>query len=268
MTITLRETTSCGRRLPFSVRPAAILLILLGLVLHGCSRESNAPQEWVASVSTQDGFNIATTSYIPQAHAPPGLILVHRYGGNRALWKHVAALLQQQGVHSIALDLRGHGKSFMQNEQRLNYRQLPDNQWLDALADIRAVKTLLLEKGADPERIAIAGEGLGATLALYYALEDPDIQGVVMISPGLELNNITTANAIQQLDDCPTLLMSSEGDAYAATSATALNQSAPVFSELRTWSGSAHGVDLFVSHPEAAAFMIDWLDTVLSAASQ
>ena len=265
MTRIFRETTSYGKRLPFFFFMKYILTIFFVFLVFSCSRKPGSPQEVIASALTNDGFSIVTTLYIPQEEKPPGLLLVHRYGGTRDLWKQVASRLQQQGILAIALDLRGHGESCMKDGQKVNYRQLPESGWMDALADIRASKQLLLEKGAAPENIAIAGEGLGATLALYYALEDPDIQGLIMISPGLELNEITTEDAIQQLDDCPTLLIASEGDAYAATSATALNQAAPVFSELRTWSGSAHGVDIFVSHPEATGFMEEWLDTILKS---
>jgi len=265
MTRIFRETTSYGKRLPFFFSTKYILAILFISLLLSCSRKSNPPQEVVASTLTDDGYSITTTLYVPKEKKTPGIILVHRYGGNRSLWKQAASHLQQQGVLAIALDLRGHGESDLKNGNCVNYRQLPEEGWLDALEDIRISKKVLLEQGADSENIAIAGEGLGATLALYYALEDPDIQGIIMISPGLELNGITTEDAIQRLDDCPTLLIASEGDAYAATSATALNQAAPVFSELRTWSGSAHGVDIFVSHPEATGFMMEWLDTTLKS---
>ncbi|MCK5861025.1 MAG: alpha/beta fold hydrolase [Candidatus Hydrogenedentes bacterium] len=203
--------------------------------------------------------------YVPAAEAPPGILLLHRYGGNRKLWEQVASILQQQGIMVLALDLRGHGDSSTKLGNSIHYRQLPDDSWMQVLQDIRAAKKVLLEKGVDSHSIVIAGEGLGAALALHYALEDSDIQGVVMVSPGLDLLGIPTEEAIKQLDDCPTLLCASEGDSYAATSASALNQSAPVYSELRIWSGTAHGVDLFAAHPESIVFVAQWLRTIFDS---
>ena len=240
-------------------------MILIGFGCVACSRQAELPLPVGVTFSTNDGFELAATLYAPHAEKPPGILLLHRYGGNRNLWEQLARRLQQQGVLALALDLRGHGESDSRLGETLHYRQLPEDGWMAALQDLHAAKTVLLEKGANADNLVIAGEGLGAALALHYALEDPQIQGVIMVSPGLELQGVATEEAMKRLDDCPSLLFASEGDAYAATSAAALNQVAPVYSELRSWSGGAHGVDLFAAHPEAIEFMLQWLGNIFKS---
>jgi dienelactone hydrolase len=255
------ETSSFKERLPFCffARKPGILVFLLFL---SCGKSGDLPSPLTVTVQTEEGYTIATTIYAPATAKPPGIILLHRYGGDRTLWSHTASVLQQNGILALALDMRGHGESNTKEGNPIHYRQLPEDGWLDALQEVRTAKKLLLDHGADPDNLVVAGEGMGAAIALHYALQDPDMQGAIMLSPGLKSNGIVTSDAISQLNDCPTLLVASEGDAYAATSAAALNQAAPVFSELRTWSGSAHGVDIFVAHPEAITFVVEWLQTI------
>lgn len=261
MNIKTGETSSFKRRLPFCFF-AWKSCILVFILLISCGKSGELPSPLTVKVQTEDGYEIVATLYEPATAKPPGIILLHRYGGDRTLWSHTASVLQHNGILVLAMDMRGHGESNTKEGNPINYRQLPEDGWLEALQEVRVAKKLLLDHGADPDNLVVAGEGMGAALALHYALQDPVMQGAIMISPGLKSNGIVTGDAISQLNDCPTLLVASEGDAYAATSAAALNQAAPVFSELRTWSGSAHGVDIFVAHPEAITFVVEWLQTI------
>ncbi len=262
MTRNFGEAVSSSGRLPF-FPSRGLAALLFGLFLSACSQSGESPDVRALEVVTDDGFIITATLFDPGVDAPPGILLVHRYGGGRGLWEQSARAFQQRGMMALALDLRGHGDSRARHEEMTHYRQLPEDAWLDALADVRVAKELLLEQGAHPDHLAIAGEAMGAGLALHYALEDPDIQAVIMISPGLEMRGVPTESAIRELTDCPTLIMACEGDAYAAMSATALNAAAPVYSELRTWSGGAHGVDLFGAHPDALQFLLQWLQPII-----
>ncbi len=145
----------------------------------------------------------------------------------------------------------------------LPYSQLSREALPDCLRDFEAAKACLLDNGAHPDNLFVIGEGLGANLALHYALAAPDIQAVVMISPGLEYNGVGTENEIKRLTDCPVLLVATEGDAYGAMSAAALKAAAPVFAELRTWPGAAHGADIFAAHPESMQYILQWLGHIL-----
>ncbi|OQC02219.1 MAG: Alpha/beta hydrolase family protein [Candidatus Hydrogenedentes bacterium ADurb.Bin101] len=242
------------------------LFILLLVITGACScpggKKDLLPERVVLQAA--DGMNLGATLYRPAGESLlPGLILVHRYGGNRAVWEGFARAACHAGLLVVAPDLRGHGESAVRDGKPLPYSGLSEAEILNSLQDIEAAKNHLLAHGADPQNLALAGEGLGANLALRYTLQAPDIQAVVMISPGLEYNGIETEDAICRLRDCPALLVATEGDAYSALSASTLKQNAPVFAELRTWPGASHGVDLFAAHPESMHFILQWLGSIL-----
>lgn len=217
------------------------------------------------TVTSADGVSVAVAVYAP-AHVsrPPGLVLVHRYGSDHASWDGFARAARDAGMLVAALDLRGHGGSCTKNGEAIHYSQLSREDLLDSLRDIDAAKRYLLEAGAHGDNLVLGGEGLGANLALRYALQSPDIQALLMVSPGLDCNGITTEDAIKQLKDCPTLLVACEGDAYGAMSASALKAAAPVFAELRTWPGASHGTDIFAVHPESMQYILHWFDAILN----
>ena len=246
-----------------------LLLISLLAILSACSRPDRDTGAAVDKVSltTDDGICLGATVYTPATKGqPPGLVLVHRYGRNRTVWEGFARAAQQAGLLVVTVDLRGHGESGTCGDTTIHHSQLTEKDILDSLHDIEAAKNYLLDRGADPNNLAVTGEGLGANLALQYTLQSPDIQAVVMISPGLEYNGVETERAITRLVDCPALLIASEGDAYSALSVSALKQNAPVFTELRTWSGASHGVDIFASHLESMQVILQWLERIFDAA--
>lgn len=243
----------------------AFFITLLAIpLLWCCSRSEQAQDSGERTVASSDGVSVAISLYMP-AHVsrPPGLILVHRYGADRTVWEGFAQAARDAGMLVAAVDLRGHGGSRTKNGETIDYSRLSTEELLGSLKDIDAAKRCLVDAGAHPENLAVAGEGLGANLVLRYALQSPDIQAVVMVSPGLDYSGINTEEAIKQLKDCPALLMACEGDAYGAMSASALKSAAPVFVELRSWPGAAHGTDLFAAHPESVQYILQWLNRIL-----
>jgi pimeloyl-ACP methyl ester carboxylesterase len=218
------------------------------------------------SLKTEDGATISGTLYLPQRTSPPALILVHRYGADRKTWEPFAELLRGIGWMTLAIDLRGHGSSRSgPNGKSLDYLQIEKQAdgWMSSLADIRTARQALLDHGANPKDLGVAGEELGASLALKYALSEPSIQAVVMLSPGLDLHGLHIEKDILKLKDCPVLLVTAENDAYSAMSASALKSAASVFSEIQRFSGSALGADLFASHPNVMNQIVDWLRPIL-----
>ncbi len=245
---------------------AAGALVLTMSALSSCGGASRLPEPQAVYLDSGDGFRLGATLYKPLGEHPPGLALAHRYGGARASWDAFARRAQQRGIMVVAVDLRGHGDSRKRGEETVHYRQLPEDGWLDALRDLHAAKQALLAHGAHPDNLAAGGEGLGANLALHCALEQPDVQAILLISPGLRCQGVGAEEEMGRLKDCPAFIAATEGDAYASMSADALKAAAPVFAELRFWPGAAHGADLFAAHPEAADFTLDWLAAIYNPA--
>lgn len=243
----------------------AVVLVLTLLSVGACTRNGSrgAPDTLNVQVDTTDGFRIHGTVYPASTVKPPGLILVHMFGSDRTRWQDFARKAQQAGFVSLAYDMRGHGESTVQEGQSKPFAQFADLAWAAATLDIRAAKQALVSQGADPENIAVIGASLGANLALLYAHGDRNIQTVIMLSPGLDYKSIRTEPLMRDYPGRPVLLMASEGDSYSAKSCAVLKQAAQGYSELRGYTGSAHGTDLLFSGQGATEQILMWLNEIL-----
>jgi hypothetical protein len=220
---------------------SAILLSLLALT--ACGRDGATPPPRTISL----GGAVAPLEahlHLPAPGAPLLLLITgHRRAPER--WQPLLELLLPAGYAACVVSLPH-----------------PEQDWLSLLPALRAALDEAVAHGSDPANLFAGGEGLGGSLALHLALADPRVQAVVMLSPGLTAHGIETEQAIKGLTDCPVLLISTEDDAYAATSAQVLKAAAPVFSELRSYSGSAFGADLLSTAPSSSAQLVLWLDFI------
>jgi dienelactone hydrolase len=248
-----------GDRVGLSPLFFGLALFILVTLLGACGDRPRL-EDYAQTVVTTDGVSLPAHLYRPALAQPPGLILVHRQGGGAPHWEPLAVRAQQSGYLVLALNLRGHDPQ----GQTMDFKRFTAVDWEKCLLDIDAGKKSLLDAGADPENLFIAGEGLGASLALQFAVGDPQIQGLVMISPGLEYQGIDAEPLLLQLSHRPTLLVWAESDAYAAASGGTLKRVAPGHVEVHTYPGTAHGTDLFATSPQSTGQIVVWLDQMRS----
>ncbi|MCC6143315.1 MAG: alpha/beta fold hydrolase [Candidatus Hydrogenedentes bacterium] len=236
------------------------LVILCPLLLAwGCT--SSRPSEEYVSFAAEDGVVLTGTLYRPEADRFPALILVHREGGDRGHWQGFVQRAQREGYGCLAFDLRGHGESGKPGGR--TWRQFQPGDWLDCAKDIAAAKEAALAAGADPANVFVMGEGVGANLALRYAIRDTTIPGIVLLSPGWEYAGVSIEQAAGQLQKLPMLLMVAEGDSYAAGTASGLMAGARDVREIRTYAGAAHGADLFAASQQAMEQVLHWFGILL-----
>ena len=232
---------------------------MVAVLLSACS-ERHPLEERAQTLVTSDSVSLEARLYVPAQPKAPGLILVHRMGASATHWEPLAVRAQQSGYLVLALNLRGHVGSLSPSGQSMDFKRFTAADWQKTLLDIDAGKKSLLDAGADPQNLFIAGEGLGASLALQFATGDPTIQGLVMISPGLDYQGIVVEPLLTQLAQRPILLVWAEGDAYAASSGGTLKSIAPGHVEVHTYPGTSHGTDLFATSPQSMGQIVVWLD--------
>lgn len=218
------------------------------------------------TLETADGWLLAVSVFPAAAEKAPGLLLVHGYGAGREVWEHFARRAQQDGYCCVAVDLRGHGGSRRADGTAPGYRSLGEAAWRNAAADLRAALGALLDAGADPDNLGVAGEGMGASLALLYAAEEPAMQAVVMVSPALDEHGLRPEPVIRRMRERPVLILAAEHDTPAHTAATVLKQAAAGFCELRIYPGSAYGADLFTVSENALLQVFGWLRAIIGPA--
>lgn len=240
---------------------SAVLLFSASLLVS-CGKRARL-EDRAETLHASDGITLPAHLFVPTRPNAPGLILVHRLGANATLWEPLAVRAQQSGYLVVTFDLRGHGASRDAQGLPMDYKSFTDSNWHTVLHDIDAAKKLLLDAGADPNNLFVGGEGLGASLALQYAAAHPDMQGLVMLSPALNDHGIDAEPLLAALAERPTLLVWSEGDAYAASSGSTLKAIAPGHVESHTYPGTAHGTDIFATSVQAVGQIVVWLDQML-----
>ena len=224
---------------------------LAAILLTGCGPRNARPHGPQAiTLATEDGQELSALLYATTPKEgtarPPGLVLIHRPGGESAVWDTFALWLQQRGYLVVVPNLK----------QDVAH-------WDRVLAGLKAAKGALLDAGADPANLAAAGEGGGSSLAFEYALGDRDMQGVIALSPEAGAAGFKAREQMALLKELPLLLMASESDPHGAALAKALQQAAPGFCELRTFTTSAYGADLLTDVPNARDQALLWLQSVL-----
>ena len=70
--------------------------------------------------------------------------------------------------------------------------------------------------------MSCVGASLGANLCLRVAARDPEVVNLVLLSPGLKKNGLTTAAAMQQYGERPVLFVASIEERYDGISAEKL----------------------------------------------
>lgn len=241
--------------------PLVFLILIASAAIASC-RAGQSPERSLSFKNPQHGI-IHATVYAPSVTPAPGLILLHQAGSTRDSWAPFARMARANGYFAIAIDLRGHGES----SGAANPSAFTTDDWLAILNDIPAAKEQLIKAGADPNKIAIVGASIGANLAMRYAATDPQIQAIVLLSPGEEVNGIGIVQTIQTYTSRPILLMASQIDGYSARSAKKLDDLAAEYTELRLYPGAAHGTDLLDAVPVAAEQVLMWLDHILGHTS-
>jgi dienelactone hydrolase len=205
-------------------------------------------------IEGNDGVTLFGAFYAPESSEPrPGVLLIHQLGGQKEDWATFADRLREDGYAVLSLDLRGHGESDGEFE--------PVDP--DLLTDdvLRAWAVLEAQPEVDPARTAIVGADVGANLALRAGAAQPEVQAVVLLSPGLDYRGIETEDAIVDYGDRPVLVVVSEDDAYAAESAgelVALASGRPTFT---LYPDAGHGTEMLAARSDLAPLILGWLDS-------
>jgi pimeloyl-ACP methyl ester carboxylesterase len=165
-----------ARRFPAGARAAALTLVLVPLVVFGCSprRETSTTAADSAAVPADTILGSAGPLHVDDGGSGGiPVVFVHAFSGNAGHW---AAQLDhlRASRRAVAFDLRGHGGSTAP----------PDSTGyaVDSLAsDIGAVLD-----GLDLDRVVLVGHSMGGSAAIDYAGEHPErVAGLVLVStPG------------------------------------------------------------------------------------
>lgn len=204
--------------------------LALALVLClGWAGASAAPAPAAAPVlpgepvelKTADGWTLSA-AYSPAQPGNKTFLLLHGIGGRKEDWIRLGRLLTRKGFGYFAVDFRGHGESRTAPDgSAAHWRKFPKptkvyNEWGNMLNDVQASVDALSQRGVAEETVGIVGSDVGGSLGLKYAAVHPKVSMIVLLSPGMSHQEVTTVNAMRAYKNRPILMVYSEADKNAA----------------------------------------------------
>ena len=178
----------------------------------------------------------------------PAVLLLPMYGGRRHDWDALAASLQQAGVASLAIDLRGQGDTGGAED------------WTLAVDDVAAAQDWLAARPeVDPQRRGPVGASIGANLALVHATRHPEVRAIALLSPGLDYFRVSIEGLMDLYGDRSILLVASEKDGYSAETVRTLAEGAEGQAELVVYPGGAHGTEMFFTQSSLLDILVEFV---------
>jgi dienelactone hydrolase len=247
-------------------------------LLHG-STAAEPPAARPVDVRAADGFVLKATLH-PAAGPGPGAILLHQSNRNRDSWEGVAGRLASAGIHTLTIDLRGHGETGgAYDEDRAKARQT-------RLGDLDAAFAFLTaQPGVDRNVIGLGGAGVeGVDNAVRTAMRHTgSVKSLALLSGETFADGLEFLKGASRL---PALYVFADADEYPptveameltwVTHGTPMKRLVHYAAERKApwlWyepvdvgrvpATGGHGTDLFAGHPELPGVVVDWFVTTL-----
>ncbi len=208
--------------------------------------------------STKDGRMIVGDYY--EGTGKSGVLLLPMMPADRTSWRALAGKLQENKFDVLAIDLRGHGES---TDGPNGYRTFSDSEHQQSLFDLESAIEVLRAKGT--EKLHLGGASIGANLALQYAAQHPEVESVMLLSPGLDYHGIHGDIYIDKLKSTQAVLLAaSDNDVYSFTSVKALYDRSSHLPkrELKLLTDAGHGTNMFEKYPPFIDEVVEWLKKV------
>jgi alpha-beta hydrolase superfamily lysophospholipase len=179
-----------------------------------------------------------------------GVLLIHGQDRNAKDWTSLSQALVGAGHQVLAVDLRGHGRS--------EAPALDEADVSDLLSqDVRAAVAWL--KGNGVKDLSLVGAQLGANLALHAAAADTDIDRLVLLSPGLNIQGVRIVAPIATFSGRPLMLVASRGDPVSSKAATLLEAQSKGETTLILTDGGARGAGMLNTDNTLEGTVLAWL---------
>lgn len=208
------------------------------------------------TLQTLDGVSLVGDWTVPQG-ASRAVLLLHMMPATRGSFMQLSQVLNEAGFATLAIDLRGHGESTIQQMPgensgvTLDYKKFTDKEHQASRLDVDAAMNFIKKKGFAEETISFVGASIGANLSLDALYRYKSTPRAVLLSPGLDYRGVVTELLMKGLnDDEKVWIIVAEGDEYSATSSKKLAYVGKDAATVTILSGKEHGTDLFMAHPQ------------------
>ena len=107
---------------------------------------------------------------------------------------------------------------------------------------------------------------MGANMAVLLGADQPEIQALALLSPGLNYYMVQIAEPLAAYGKRPVLIIASREDGYATSSSEELLKVAQGKSQLEMFEGIGHGTQMLTNSPDLAPLLVEWLRSNLHSA--
>ncbi len=208
-----------------------------------------------AAIKSKDGGN------------PPGLaLLLPMLGHTHDSFDPFADSLNAHGYLTIALDLRGHGKSTKRGTEELHYSSMDTDDFARIPLDIAAFLQDFKRRNprmADFDNVVAIGASIGANAA-GLLLDEKVINRAVLLSPGRNYRGLEpgmvmvdeySASPLQK----PVYIAAATDDTYSAESSQWLFDNYQGPKVFKKYPGQDHGTSILHNVKDADRELLDWL---------
>lgn len=212
------------------------IALLLAAAAAAAPAAPKPPQD--IRFTTADGWTISALYRAPR-RIRPVVILVHGVASSKGEWDAFARRLEEQGVGTLALDLRGHKDSTKGPKGVRTFEDFDAaGEWPRAEADLDAAAAWLTRHKIPGDRIAFGGASVGANLASIAAAKRPRTPFLLLLSPGPDYRGVKPLLR----PGLKTLAGASPGDGYSHQT---LGPISAVKGAATFEAPSGHGVQMF-----------------------
>jgi len=209
---------------------------------------------------TEDGVKVRARYHAAEGKTRSAVVLLHQPGRSSEDWDYIAGKLFEKGVASIAPDLRGHGESVATTEGEELDRELFEPEDYAAMTyDVAAAVDYVRAKAGNGAEVQLVGADVGGSAALLYAVDDPEVSTLTLLSPGLMYDGVDTVDKVDAYGRRPLLIVVSMEDSYSAKSADVLKKEARGVVHMQPYYGRGHGTKMINREPDLEPLLISWL---------
>jgi dienelactone hydrolase len=219
-------------------------------------------------MTTSDGVVIAGTWFQPSANPEgrlPLVLVLHDIGETRSVWNSfVTQHLLKNNLAALSIDFRGHGESSSKGSPTRSGESQPPVNTRPLLLDVAAALEWMKSRPSiDDSRIAVMGEGLGASVAFVASGQFEAVRSVVALSAGLDEAQ-TMSQGIVNFQPHSILFLATQTDSPDALSAHGLEKLAGFPVRVQIYEDSkAKGQKIFEEVPQASDLVLEWLKNTL-----
>ncbi len=243
------------------------LLLILALAASLFSTE--------LTITSEDGFELHGWLDKPVLanKSVPIVLFAHQFGADHSTWNALAKEFNNKGYATLSVDLRGHGKSILQNnkenkvindarmdhikealvqsDKKIGFEKIPSDlmAWLEHISE---------DKTIDMKKLYLFGSSLGAG-SIIPLLGEYETKGLVAISAGKPEALAEDIDMVLATSMTKILFIASKNDPLGATNRTIEYEKKSILGTSLIIYGNGHGTVLL---PEVKPYIFAFISNI------